>query len=328
MCIALELSADVCRGVVTDPMLNTLRRAQRTMKSTRVEEAIELILSIIAELQAGLECRCLGVAIAVPGLTDSQGQTMVISESLGWSDVPLAQRLHERLLCPVTLVNRTRAGAQGEHLCGAGVGVDNLLYVSISSGIGVGIILGGRLFTGAHGTSGELGHTTVLPDGPQCGCGNRGCLETVASIPVIIRNIQGRLQKGEPSLLRESAVATADLQYQQILAAARDGDALVLDEMRQGCRYVGVAIANLIDVLNPERVIIGGQLAEAGEIALSTIRETVQRRSFVPCFSGVQIVRNALGPDSACIGACSVVLEQYIAQVEPAWHARPLTRAR
>jgi glucokinase-like ROK family protein len=316
LAVGLELSPGECRGMLTDMEINPLRRVQRSLASTRVEEAIEAVLSLTKELLASSEGPCVGVAIGVPGPTDAQGKKVVFSESLGWSDVPLAQRLAAKIPYPVTVINRPRAGVLGEHWYGAGVGINDLIYVSISSGIGSGILIGGRLFTGASGYNGELGHTTVLVDGDECVCGNRGCLETVASVPAIARAIDLRLQAGERSILAEALRTQGQLRYQDIIAAVRDGDAVALDEAKRAGRFVGIAVANLIDLFNPSRVIIGGQLAEAGEIVINTIRQTAQRRTYPLSFADTQIVRGILGADAVCIGACALVVDRYIAEVE------------
>jgi predicted NBD/HSP70 family sugar kinase len=316
--IGIELSPEECRGVLTDAGISPLKRVRRRLDSTSVEETIGVLGSITTELLSDVAGQCLGLVIGVPGPTDARGQTLVFSESLGWSDVSLVQRLTERLPYSVTLINRARAGVLGERWHGAGVDVDELIYVSISSGIAAGILIGDQLFTGAYNYNGELGHTTILIDGPECVCGNRGCLETVASMPAIIHSIQTRLRNGERSTLRNVLNETAQLTYYDVIAAARDGDAVVVDEIRKASRYVGVAVANLIDLFNPRLVIIGGQLAEAGEIVVNTVRETAQRRAFPLSFSDVQIVKNALGADSVCIGACALVVDQYITQVKSA----------
>ncbi len=143
-------------------------------------------------------------------------------------------------------------------------------------------------------------------------CGNRGCLETVASLPAIREAIRGRLRRGEDARLCEP------ITYQAIIAAARDGDALVLEEIRKASDFVGIGVANLINLFNPSMVIIGGYLAEAGEVVLNAIRKTAQRRAFPLSYGDVQIQRNALSLDSACVGACALVVNEYVAQMEPA----------
>jgi glucokinase-like ROK family protein len=313
--VGIELSADQCWAVLTDAEIHPVKHLQRTLASVHVEETVETLSSIIGELLSGVDERCLGVAIAIAGTIDTAGQMLKYSENLQWSDVPLASLLSGAVGYPVTLINRSRAGVLGEHWYGAGAGLEDIIYVSISSGIGAGILIGGHLFTGSNDAGGELGHTTVLPDGPLCVCGNQGCLETLASMPAIIRLIQNRIEDGEPSSVQRRE--DGSLSYQAVLAAARDGDNLVLEEIKKAARTIGIAVANLVDLFNPQAVIIGGRLSEAGEVVVNIVRETVQRRSFHVSFSGVQILRNALEADSACIGACALVVNQYMAQVEP-----------
>ncbi len=318
LALGIELSPDECRGVLTDAAIRPLRRVRRRLSSTGVDETTDLICSVADELTEEVAGRRLGLVVGVPALTDAPGETLAFSESLGWSDVPLARKLSERLGYPVKLVNRARAGALGEHWLGAGVDVEDLIYVSISSGIAAGILIGGQLFTGTCNSSGELGHTTVVPDGLACVCGNQGCLETVASMPAITRSIRTRVEAGEPSTLAHRLAETGRLTSAEVIAAARNGDAVAVDEVRKASRYLGAAVANLVDLFNPAMVVIGGQLAETGEIAISTVRNTVQRKAFPPSYAGVQIVRAALGPEAVCIGACALVVDQYVQQVEPA----------
>jgi glucokinase-like ROK family protein len=316
--IGIEVSPDECRGVLTDLSMRCQRRAERQLSSSRVDITIATILLLVDDLLVGRPSRCLGVGVAVPGPTDAGGKTVVFSESMGWSDVPLAQKLQEQLTAPVTVVNRPRAGVLGEHWYGAGVGFQDVIYVSISSGIAAGILMGGQLLTGSYGFSGELGHTTMLLDGPQCVCGNRGCLEAVASLPAVVQAVRQRAESGESSEWHERLQANGHLVYQDIVAAARGGDPLVLDEVRKASRYIGVAVANLIDLFNPSCVIIGGRLAEAGEIVLNTVRETAQRRAFPVSYAGVRIVRNALGLDSVAVGACALVVDRYVSELQNA----------
>jgi predicted NBD/HSP70 family sugar kinase len=306
--VGIELSPNECRGVVTDMGIKPLKRFRHPLNSTSVEETIETILLTIEALLSEVDEKCVGLVIGVPGPTDPPGQILAFSESLGWSDVPLAQKLEKRLPYRVTLINRARAGTLGEHWYGAGVDVEDLIYVTVSSGIAAGLLIGGQLYTGAYNNNGELGHTTIIPDGKSCVCGNHGCLETVASMPAIISSIQSRLHNGEPSILDQRP-----LNYQDVIAAAREGDVVVLDEIKKAGRYLGIAVANLINLFNPQLVIVGGQLAEVGEGVVRTIQNTAQRKSFPVSFAGVKIVKSALGPDSVCIGASALAVDQYIA---------------
>jgi len=313
--IGIELSPRHCRAVLVDMELNVAKRVERALPNTLVDDTIIALADIVSELYTGATTPLLGVAVAVPGPDDEEGKRVVFSESLGWTDVALAERLSMYTDCPVSVINRPKAGVLGEHWYGAGQGVDNLVYVSISSGVAAGIFIGGQLFRGAYGYGGELGHTTIVEDGPRCVCGNRGCLEAVASLPAIAAAVGRRMRSGEPCILSEPPEGQAARDYDQLIAAARNGDPLVREEMRTAAHYIGIAVANLIDLFNPQMVILGGQLGLAGEIVLSTVRETAQRRAFPLSYRNVQIVASALGSDSACLGACAYIIAERINQL-------------
>ncbi|NLD71086.1 MAG: ROK family transcriptional regulator [Chloroflexi bacterium] len=315
--LGIELGTSECRGIATDVAMNPVRRSLQPVTSVTVEASIGLIAAMARQLLEGETRPCLGLAVALPALTDAEGQRVVFSEGLGWSDVPLAGRLSDILGVPVRVTNRPRAGAMGEHWYGAGVGVDDMVYVSVSDGIAAGAFIEGRPLIGATGYGGEFGHTTVLLDGPPCVCGNRGCLETVASLPAIRQAIRQRVRVGADTSLREP------IAYRDIIAAVRDGDALALGEVRRASEYLGVGVANLINLFNPSLVIIGGYLAEAGEMVIHSIRKAAQRRAFPVSYRHVQIQRNALSLDSACVGACALVVNGYIAGLEPALCGSP-----
>jgi glucokinase len=313
--LGIELSSEGCRGVLTDVDVRPLKRIFKPSTSRGVDEMVEVIVSVARELLEGEERPLLGTVIGVPGICDVTGQNLLVAESLGWSSVPLAGMLSERLPCRVSLINRTKAATLGERWYGAGIDEDNLIYVSVSSGIAAGILVEGQLLSGADGMAGELGHTCVLIEGGRrCVCGSTGCLETVASVPAIWEAIQARVQEGETNAVAESVGRDGGDAYQKMLEAARNGDPLVLEEVRTACRYLGVAVANLINILSPRLVIIGGQLAEIGEMVVNTVRSEAQRRAFAFCFANVEIVGGSLGLDAVCMGACASVVDQYLAR--------------
>jgi glucokinase len=251
--------------------------------------------------------------IGVPGPVDESGQVLIFAEDLGWSDTPLARLVQAACGYPVALINRAQAGVWGERWLGTGKeqAADNLIYVSVSSGIGAGILLNGQLFTGAFGKAGELGHTTVLIDGEKCICGNHGCLETVASMRAVVQAVQTRFGT-------LPANQTAPLTAAQVIDRAKDGDSIAIQAVQEAGRYLGIAVANLIDLFNPATVIIGGQLAATGDLLLNPIREISQRRAFPLSYRHTQIVQNQLGPDSVCLGACTLVIDQFISAAVPA----------
>ena len=185
--IGLEFRPGECRGIVADLSMRVLGRCVQPLTSRTVHATLDALADMYHTLRAQTTHPCLGVVVAVPGPIDVTGQHLMFSPNMGWSEVPLGPYLSERLGQRVSVVNVPVAMTLGECWQGAGVGVQNVIHINVSSGIGAGIVLDGRLLLGAHGYSGEVGHTSVLPDGPACACGNSGCLEALASVPAIIQ---------------------------------------------------------------------------------------------------------------------------------------------
>jgi predicted NBD/HSP70 family sugar kinase len=319
--IGLEFRPGECRGVLTDLSMRVLGRHVHPLTASTVPATLDALVAVHQSLMAQTNGRCLGVVVAAPGPTDVNGQHLMFSPNMGWGEVPLGPRLSERLKQPVSVVNVPVAMTLGECRLGAGVGVRNVVHLNVTSGIGAGIVLDGQLLLGAHGYSAEVGHTTILPDGPPCACGNSGCLEVLSSFPAIIgaarqaaasNGLSERWMQGDPN---EPEC------YADFIRAAHDGNATVVERVRQASQYLGLAVANLINIFNPDLVVIGGPLMEVGELVINTVREIAQRRSMPLCFGGVRITRGKLGLDAACIGACGLVVDRHITEVEPAIRA-------
>lgn len=320
--VGLDFRPGECHGIVTDLSMRTLDRQIRPLATNTVQEILDSLVNIYHSLLANTVTPCLGVVVAVPGPTDASGQNLMFSPNMGWGEVPFGSNLSERLQQRVSVVNVPVAMTLGECWQGAGVGVPNMIHLNLSSGIGAGIVVNGQLLAGAHGFSAEVGHTIVLPDGPVCGCGSYGCLEAVASLPAIVKQAQLRAEGAGLSVLGWRFGDPNDPTcHRDFIAAARDGNPFVLDAVRQASQYLGLVVANLINVFNPNLVILGGPLADLGELLINAVRETAQRRSLSLCFAGVNIVRGKLGADAACIGACGIVINRYVADVEPAMRA-------
>jgi glucokinase len=203
----------------------------------------------------------------------------------------------------VELENDANAAAYGEYKVGAGRGSRDMFYVTIGSGIGGAIILGGKLWTGASGFAGEFGHITIdVEDGVECICGNTGCLETVASGPNIVRRAHERLYRDSTSSLSKLAL-NREFTADDVAHEATNGDDFAIMMMERTGRYIGVAIASVINLLNIECIVLGGGVMEAGDLILQPIIKEAQRRAFQPCFESTRIVAAALGSDAVSIGA-------------------------
>jgi glucokinase len=229
----------------------------------------------------------------------------------GWRDVPLGSLLSAEVGLPVFVENDANAAALAERWAGAGVGVDDLIYVTVSTGIGGGLILGGQLYHGAAGTAGEVGHMVIEPDGPRCNCGRFGCLEALASGPSIAREARAAVAAGRPTVL--AAIAPQALDAAAVARAALDGDPVAREIYARAATALGIGITNLVNLLSPAMVILGGGVTRAGELIFAPVRRIVRQEAFERPGSAVQIVPAALGEDVGAIGAAAVARERLAA---------------
>jgi glucokinase len=219
----------------------------------------------------------------------------------GWINVPLRSRLQEAVGVPVRIGNDANLAALGEWRYGAGQGVNHLIYLAISTGIGGGVISDGRLIVGWRGLGVEPGHMPMVEDGPLCGCGKRGHLEALASGTAIARRAAELLGEGQPSSL---LLHGSPVDAEAVSRAAESGDALGQRVLREAGEALGRALAGLVHIFNPQRIILGGGVARAGDIFWEPIRRTLQAEVMSPAFlEGVDLVPAALGDDAGLVGA-------------------------
>jgi glucokinase-like ROK family protein len=320
LAIGAELTGSECIAVLTDLYSEPLRVVRYPIAESSVEMSIKLIVQAVSQLLEGYDPeRLLGVEVGVPAIVDATRQRVVQAENIGWFDVPFGLMLTERIGKPVTAVNRNNAGAMGEYRYGIGKGHDNLLYISMGVGIGCGIIVRGELHEGTSGSAGEIGHMTIVPNGYRCKCGNFGCLETLASSPAVAVRAREKAKQGKRTLLVEWAKgALQSIDCQMVMEAASQGDALAIEVIQEAAFYLGIAIANAINLFNPSMVIIWGELLELGDLFLQPVRDTIQRRSFSTAQPGLDIVPSSLGHRAAAIGAASLVIDRYFTPANPA----------
>lgn len=319
LAIGVELTGTECIAALTDLYSEPLRVVRYPMAESSVETSMDFIARAVNQLLEGHDAsRLLGVQVGVPGPVDAARQRVLQAENIGWFDVPLGPMLTERIGKPVTVVKRQNAGAVGEYWHGIGKGRENLLYVSVSVGIGCGIIVQGELYEGSNGSAGEIGHTTVVPDGYRCKCGNRGCLETLASSPAIAVRAREKAREDRETLLVEwTKGALQSITTRMVIEAAGKGDSLAIEVIQEAAHYLGIAIANVINMFNPSLVIIGGDMLELGDMFLDPVREVVQRRSFSIPLAAVEVVPSSLGYRAVAIGAAALVIDQFFTLASP-----------
>lgn len=257
-----------------------------------------------------------GLSVVSGGPLDLQHGLICSPPNLpGWDAVPVVAFFRERFPLPlVVLENDANAGALAEWLFGAGRDTSNLIYLTMGTGIGGGLILEGRLYRGTSGFAGEVGHQTILPDGPLCACGNRGCLEALASGPAIARLAQDSLMYGRHKrVLALAGGKPANITAEHVVTAAKEGDEFARNLLAEVGTYLGIGIANLLQVLNPQRVILGTLAVYAGDLLLEPVRKTVQARTWPGIYDACSIVPAALGPlvqDMAAIAPLLVHLRK------------------
>lgn len=245
-----------------------------------------------------------GVGCTLPGVFDADGMPLVVANLPGdWRGVGVREPLSEATGLPTTLINDARAFGLAESRLGAARGLDDVIGMTLGTGIGGAVVLGGELYVGRAGNAGELGHQVLLPDGPPCGCGNRGCLEAHASGPAITAMGVRAVVQGVTTSI--GALAGHDLNRitpEVIRRAAEEGDAVAAEILERAGTALGVGISNLITLLSPDRVVLGGSVARLGEWLLRPVRAEVQRRCHVTPLERVQIVTAAL-EDPGIVGA-------------------------
>lgn len=249
------------------------------------------------------------IALAVAGAIDSEGGIVTASPNLpGWQDVPLKEMVQEETGLDTFLLNDASAAALGEYCFGVGKGVDDLLYLTVSTGIGGGIIMNGRLYTGVSGSAGELGHMTIDINGPRCNCGNAGCLEVLASGKAVAREAQKAIARGTKSIILEIAEGEPqNITAKTVSEAAQKGDELALSVISGAATCLGVGMVNLVNAFNPGMIIVGGGMAKMGDMLLDPARKVVAERAFRLPAREVRIVLSPLGDNAAVLGAAAFV---------------------
>lgn len=264
---------------------------------------LERLSGLIAELWPANDHVC-AIGVAAPGPINPQLGIIYAAPNIpGWEALPLAQILSERFQVPVRLGNDANLAALGEWRYGAGQGHHYLLYMTISTGIGGGVICDDRLLLGTHGLAAELGHVTVLPDGPLCSCGQRGHLESVASGTAIGRYVSEQLAQGVPSSLAESRSPTG----RDISMAAEQGDPLAKAALGRAGTFIGYALSDYLHIFNPSIIILGGGVSRSGPFLLEPLRMAIAEHVISPEYlHGLVITTASLGDDAGLMGALAL----------------------
>ena len=313
--IGAEFNEQGCHAVLSDLRAGPLIHVGQSFSSTDPEVFVTALEACVAEILPQAPSPVLGVGIGVPGVVDAASRNVAVSVPFNWRDVPIAQMVERRTGLPTTIANRAKAAALGEYWQGSGTnpaGRRHLAYITVGAGIVAGFVIDGELYNGHVGAAGELGHTTVDPTGPLCGCGNHGCLYMFASESAIIRDVEesraslpDHVRVAQPPLPVDRQLTMADL-----TDALREGHPLVVGSLERAARYLGIATGNLINIMNPSHVVIGGSVAAFGDPLLIPLRAEIQRRSLWQAQKQLEITPSVLGEKVGPVGAAALFLSR------------------
>jgi predicted NBD/HSP70 family sugar kinase len=276
--------------------------------AARSLKVVRAMVAEVLQMAKVPRSRIEGAGVSAPGLVDQESGVCVLAPNLGWRDFPLRAALVEELGVPVVVHNVTHAAAVAEGRVGAARGARSYVWVWVGRGIGAGAVMDGRLFLGQRGFSGDIGHCPVRDDGPLCGCGRRGCLETLASTAAIARAAEAAVAAGEPTSLRGAA---GSIRAAAVAEAATAGDEVARRILAEAGEHLGRGISYLLNILNPELVVLGGPLAAAAGPALfDPVRASVARHALVP--QGIAVIPSSLSDRADLVGAVLLAMDHTV----------------
>jgi glucokinase len=289
-------------------------------RPTRADEGLETVLDVMAEgvdaalAKAGMSrSNVLAAGFGAPGPMNWQTGIVYSPPNLpGWKNVPLGDEMLKRLGFPCFVDNDANVACYGEYWMGAGQGVDSMCLLTLGTGVGGGIVVFGQLLRGIDGTAAEIGHLKVQRNGRTCGCGGKGCLEAYGSVTGMVRTAKEGMIAGNETVLQEMCGGDVkDLTGKMISDAVAQGDGYAQWVMRETATWLGLGIASLVNLINPEKVVLCGGMIDAGEALFAPIRETVKQETFEVPGNRAQIVAAGLGADSGVLGSAGCALARY-----------------
>jgi glucokinase len=311
--VGVDLGGTQIRALRTDLEGNKIQRAQQpTQAEQGADQVIQRMYVTVAQVMEGVDReQILGIGIGAPGPIDRSGKVHDPPNLPGWdSTQSLAEIIENEFDVPTWAGNDANLGALGEWRFGSGKGLENLVYLTISTGIGGGIISEGKLLTGWRGFAAEVGHQTLDPEGPLCGCGRPGHLEALASGTALARDAQEALHAGKPSGMVGMAHAISDITAKTVTSAASLGDELAIELLERAAFYIGLGLVNLMHILEPEAILLGGGVSQAGDLLLDPVRRTIKERVMSEVYNQVKVELASLGDDVGLYGAIALVLEE------------------
>lgn len=326
--VGVKLMAESAAAVVTDLAADVLHHDTIGFPGVGADleaivEAVGVLVDSSVEASGVDRSQLLGVGVGLAGLIDGDAGVCHYSPVFGWRDVDLIRPLRRRLGFDVFVENDVNALTIAEQWFGHGQGRDDFVVMTVGAGVGLGVVANGRFYRGADGSAGELGHIIVVPDGPICGCGKRGCLEAVASDGAVVDWTRRAIENGRATSLEES-----DLAIERIAAAAADGDGLAAEAFEVAGRWLGIGAATVVNLINPELIIVAGEGVTADAGRLAAMRSALNEYAFDDLASRVEIAIEPAGDETWARGAACVVLGELFKSPLHERHGTPTIELR
>lgn len=310
--VGLDIGGQKIRAILTDLNAeieeNVSENIEKGISETELMAVLKRVITTLIGKSNIDQEKIIGIGIGMHGMVDHEKGVALFAPNLQLSNIPLKKELEEAFNLPVYVENDARAFALGEAWFGNGYGFEKLVCINVGVGIGAGFLIDGQLYHGNNHIAGEIGHTIVDIHGERCKCGNNGCLETVASGRALVEKVNRELENQPSSLLTEMIGETGELTGELIHQAALKGDDLAKSALNKTGKYLGVGVLNLVNFINPERVIIGGGVSKAGSFIFEPIQKMVQTQALTEAARKTEIVPSTLGKYSTSIGAVTLVL--------------------
>jgi glucokinase-like ROK family protein len=318
--IGMEIGVDFIHILLTNFVAETLwetrveTASSQTQSSiiSRAEQLVEQALSIAKEQRL----RTLGLGVGLPGLVNLRQGELIVAPNLQWKNVPLRLMWNQRFRLPVYIENEANLSALGEYYFGVAQGIENFIYVCSGIGLGGGIMIGGNLFRGGYGYAGEIGHVQRDPQGEQCACGRIGCWETQVGPRAVLRRVKKELQVHSDQLLLDVCQGDFDnITFEMVVKFALEGDSVCRQAIEDVATYLGAGIADLVNVFNPELVVIGGAFILGKDILQPIIEKTIFSNALQPSTDCLRLAFSERGADACALGAVAIVLDDILREM-------------
>lgn len=315
--VGIDIGATKIKAVVNNIQGDILSSYQYNIdyiKSDMVDISIERVIKCIDKVLKKHQRnypnklnKIIGIGVGAHGLVDKDKGKIKFAPNFGWRDVYLKKEIEGKFGFKTIIDNDARVMALGEYWFGHGKNHNSLICVNVGYGIGSGIILEGKVYRGHRSVAGEIGHTTVAEDGPRCNCGDYGCLETLASGPAIAKLLRRRIKRGYDSIIVDMVEDLSMITGKKVYLAAKEGDELCIKVLEEAGNYLGIGLANLVNIIDPELILIGGGVAKAEKFILNSLNQAVAKKTMeeIPPIKTVK-----LGEETGAIGSTVLILEE------------------